>query len=82
MVSEMELQNDSLVTIKAISLSLLGCGILLLFLGVKELESLSIDFSRFNGSMVDIAVWMFVGGVIETMLGLGGLLIVSRDGRE
>jgi len=60
---------------KTVSLAILAGGILLLIFGVSALESLSSDFSRFfTSSPTDKAIWMLVGGVVATIIGLVGLL--------
>ena len=60
---------------KAISLALLASGILLLISGISAYDSASSDISRFfTGSATDRSIWMLVGGVALTVLGLVGLL--------
>ena len=60
---------------KAVSLAILAGGILLLIFGVSASESLSSDFSRFfTSSPTSKAIWMLVGGVVATIIGLVGLL--------
>lgn len=64
---------------KAVSLVLLAGGILLLIFGINAYDSSSSDISRFfTSSATDKSIWMFVGGVVVTVLGLVGLLRVSR----
>jgi hypothetical protein len=65
--------------IKAISLAILAGGILLLVFGFTAYDSTSSDISRFfSGSATDKAIWMLVGGVVATVLGLVGLLRASK----
>jgi uncharacterized membrane protein YidH (DUF202 family) len=65
--------------IKAISLAILAGGILLLVFGITAYDSTSSDISRFfSGSATDKAIWMLVGGVVATVLGLVGLLRDSK----
>jgi hypothetical protein len=65
--------------IKAISLAILAGGILLLVFGITAYDSTSSDISRFfSGSATDKAIWMLVGGVVATVLGLVGLLRASK----
>ena len=65
--------------IKAISLAVLAVGILLLILGINAYNSSSSDVSRFfTGSATDKAIWMLVGGVVGTAVGLVGLLRGSK----
>jgi hypothetical protein len=57
----------------------LAGGILLLFLGINAYDSSSSEISRFfTGSPTDKSVWMLVGGIVGTVIGLGGLLRLSR----
>ena len=59
---------------KIFFLALLAGGILLIIFGVRESESLRSDISRFfSGSPTDRAIWMLIGGVVATVVGLGGL---------
>jgi hypothetical protein len=65
---------------KAISLAILGGGILLLIFGVNASNSFSSDISRiFTDAPTDKAIWMLVGGVVVTIVGLMGLLRGSRS---
>ena len=60
---------------KAISLALLAVGILLIVFGVMASTSLSSDISRFfTGSPTDKALWMLLGGVVVSIVGVAGLL--------
>ena len=64
---------------KSVSLALLAGGIVLLILGINANDSTSSDISRFfTGSGTDKSTWMLVGGVIATILGLGGLMRGSK----
>lgn len=64
---------------KAVSLALLAGGILLLILGIDAYNSSSSDMSRFfTGSATDKSIWMLVGGVVVSVLGLVGLLRGSK----
>jgi len=59
---------------KALSLALLGGGILLLILGINAYNSTGSDISRFfSGSATDKSIWMLVGGGVATLVGLAGL---------
>jgi hypothetical protein len=65
---------------KAISLSFLAGGILLLIFGISAYDSSSSDISRFfTGSATDKSIWMLVGGVVATVLGLVGMLRGSKS---
>ena len=66
---------------KTISLAFLAGGILLLIFGIIAYDSSSSDISRFfMGSATDKAIWLLVGGVVATILGLGGLMRGSKSG--
>jgi hypothetical protein len=59
---------------RAVSFALLAGGILLIVFGVMASTSLSSDISRFfTGSPTDKAIWMLVGGVVASVVGLVGL---------
>ncbi len=60
---------------KAVLLAILAVGIVLIVLGVNASSSFSSDISRFfTGSPTDKAIWMFLGGVAASLVGLVGLL--------
>lgn len=60
---------------KAISLGLLVAGILLLYFGYNEYNSLQSEVNQFfGGSGSDKAIWMLVGGAAATIAGVAGLL--------
>jgi len=64
---------------KVISLAVFAGGILLLIFGISAYDSSSSDISRFfTGSATDKSIWMLVGGVVATILGLVGLLRGSK----
>jgi uncharacterized membrane protein YidH (DUF202 family) len=74
-----ESQREGLSMNKAISLAFLAGGILLLIFGINAYTSSNSDISRFfTGSATDKSIWMLVGGVIVTVLGLVGLLRGSK----
>jgi hypothetical protein len=65
---------------KTISLAFLAGGILLVVFGVSASNSISSDFSRFfTDAPTDKAIWMLVGGIVLTIIGLVGLLRGSRS---
>ncbi len=65
---------------KTISLAMLAGGILLVIFGVSASNSVSSDISRiFTDAPTDKAIWMLVGGVVATIIGLAGLLRGSRS---
>jgi hypothetical protein len=60
---------------KAVSLALLGGGILLIIFGVIAAQSFSSDMSRFfTGAPTDKAIWMLISGVVLSIVGVVGLL--------
>jgi hypothetical protein len=60
---------------KAISLALLIGGIVLIIYGVSAADSIGGRFTRFfTGSPTDETIWMLLGGIVATCVGLGGLL--------
>lgn len=64
---------------KPICVALLVAGVILAVLGVNATNSFSSDVSRFfTGSPTDKAVWMLIGGIIMSLVGLFGLGLGSR----
>jgi hypothetical protein len=64
---------------KPISATLLVGGIVLAVFGINATQSFSSDVSRFfTGSPTDKAVWMLIGGVVASILGLAGLFLGSK----
>lgn len=60
---------------KAVALALLAGGILLIIVGVNAAGSFSSDISRFfTGSPTDKTIWMLIGGVVLSIVGVVGLL--------
>ena len=60
---------------KAVSFALLAGGVLLIVFGVMASTSLSSDISRFfTGSPTDKAIWMLLGGVAASIVGVVGLM--------
>ena len=56
---------------KIFSLALLIGGVVLMIVGINATNSFSSDVSRFfTGSPTDKAIWMLIGGVVATVLGL------------
>jgi hypothetical protein len=65
---------------KLISLALLAGGITLIVYGVNASNSLSSDLSRFfTDSPTNKTIWLLIGGIVATSLGLGGLMRGSRS---
>ena len=66
---------------KLISLALLVGGVVLMIVGINATNSFSSDVSRFfTGSPTDKAVWMLIGGILATVVGLAGTLRGSKSG--
>ena len=64
---------------QAVSLALLAGGILLTIFGVSAYDSFGSDMSRFfTGAATDRALWMLVGGIVASVIGLVGLLTGSK----
>ena len=64
---------------KTISLALLIGGVVLMIIGINATNSFSSDVSRFfTGSPTDKAVWMLIGGIIASVIGLVGTLRGSK----
>jgi uncharacterized membrane protein YidH (DUF202 family) len=60
---------------KIISLGLVAGGIALIVVGINATNSFSSDVSRFfTGSATDKAVWMLIGGIVASVVGLAALL--------
>lgn len=59
---------------KCVALALLGGGIVLIIFGVSAAQSFSSDLARFfTGTPTDKAIWMLVGGVVVSAVGVVGL---------
>ncbi|HZL45999.1 MAG TPA: DUF3185 family protein [Opitutaceae bacterium] len=60
---------------RIVSIALLVGGIVLMIFGINATNSFSSDVSRFfSGSPTDKAIWMLIGGIIATVIGLVGTL--------
>ncbi len=56
---------------KIVALALLVGGVVLVIFGFQATNSFSSDVSRFfTGSPTDKAVWMLIGGLVATVVGL------------
>jgi uncharacterized membrane protein YidH (DUF202 family) len=65
---------------KIISLALLVGGVVLMIIGINATNSFSSDVSRFfTGSPTNKAVWMLIGGIVATVIGLVGIF---RDSKQ
>ena len=64
---------------KIVSIALLAGGVVLIIFGFQATNSFSSDVSRFfTGSPTDKAVWMLIGGIVATVVGLVGTLRGSK----
>jgi Protein of unknown function (DUF3185) len=64
---------------KIISLALLAGGIVLIIYGISASDSISSSFSRFfTGSPTDKTMWLLIGGIVATVVGLFGLFRGSK----
>lgn len=65
---------------KALSLSLLVGGVILIIYGAAASDSLGSDISRFfTGSPTDKTLWLLVGGAIAAVVGGVGLMGGSKS---
>ena len=65
---------------KIFSLALLIGGVVLMIAGINAMNSFGSDVSRFfTGSPTDKAVWMFIGGIVATGVGLTMTLSSSKQ---
>ena len=61
---------------KMVSLAILAGGILVMVFGINAVNSTGSDISRFfTGAPTDHAMWMLVGGVVASVIGLAGVLL-------
>lgn len=64
---------------KTISLAILAAGVLLIIFGINASNSVSSDISRaFTDTPTDKAMWMLIGGVVVSIIGVTGLLRGSK----
>ena len=64
---------------KLISLIVLAVGVVLIIYGVNASNSIGSGFSRlFSGAPTDKTIWLLIGGVILSLIGVGGLFRGSR----
>jgi len=68
------MQKEGLSMIKAISLALLAGGIVLAIFGIAAMNSTGSDISRFfTGAPTDKAMWLLIGGIVASVVGVVGL---------
>jgi uncharacterized membrane protein YidH (DUF202 family) len=57
---------------KIVSIALLVGGVVLMVFGINATNSFGSDISRFfTGSPTDKAIWMLIGGIVASVVGLG-----------
>jgi hypothetical protein len=60
---------------KGISIALLVVGVVLLVFGISSADSLGSQMSEFfTGSPNDKTIWLLIGGVVASIVGLFGIL--------
>jgi hypothetical protein len=60
---------------KLIFLALVVGGIILIIYGISASDSIGSSFSRFfTGSPTDKTIWLLLGGIVATAVGLVGML--------
>ena len=60
---------------KLVSTALLAIGIVLIVFGVNASNSFGSSVSRvFTGSPTDKAIWLLIGGILASIVGLVGML--------
>ena len=65
---------------RAISLALLAVGVALIIWGINESESFSSDVSRiFSDSPTDKTMWLLIGGIAASIIGVFGMVRGSRS---
>jgi hypothetical protein len=58
-----------------ISIALLVAGIVLIIYGLSAADSLGSDISRFfTGSPTDKSMWLLIGGLVASIIGIFGLV--------
>ena len=66
---------------KMFSIALLVGGVILIIFGVQAMNSFSSDVSKFfTGSPTDKSIWLVIGGVAATAIGLTMTLRGSKQG--
>ena len=58
-----------------VSIGLLAVGMVLILFGIDASNSLGASVSRlFTGSPTDKAMWLLIGGILASIIGLAGLV--------
>ena len=64
---------------RSMSLAFLVVGIVLIIMGMNSLDSFSSDVSRFfTGSPTNKAVWLLIGGIVLTIVGMADFFRVQK----
>lgn len=60
---------------KVISIAILVVGVILLYFGYQESQSVASEVSEaFTGQPTDNSIWFIVSGAVLAIIGLGGLI--------
>ena len=64
---------------RSLSIAFFVVGIVLIVMGMSALDSFSSDISRFfTGSPTNKAVWLLIGGIILTIVGMSDMFLVQK----
>ncbi|WP_113906089.1 DUF3185 family protein [Aliidiomarina celeris] len=64
---------------KIISLALLAAGVILLYFGYQEKQSVGSQVSEaITNQPTDNAIWFIIAGVVAVIIGAGGLFFAGR----
>jgi hypothetical protein len=64
---------------RSLSIAFFVVGIVLIVMGMSALDSFSSDISRFfTGSPTNKAVWLLIGGIILTIVGMSDMFRVQK----
>ena len=67
---------------KPVSLALLVGGIVLIIWGISASDSIGSSCSRiFTGAPTDRTIWLLVGGIVATVVGLFGVMRGTKSNR-
>lgn len=57
------------------SVAILAAGIILIIWGMMEMDSFGSDVSRiFTGSPTDRSMWLLIGGIVVSIIGIAGIV--------
>ena len=64
--------------LRSLFIALVVGGVVLIIWGTSSMNSFSADISRaFTGALPDKTMWLFLGGIVATVVGFFGLLRVK-----